>query len=84
MTQTINLGTFCHLYAEELTRARAERPADYIWPENELPAVLERMCLAFKRGTYSKDSLAIRRVCKRLHIKHTYQAINAYLKGEPA
>lgn len=71
------MQTFLGIYSEELKRAREERPDEYAWPVDELPRVLKRMTDALIRGTYNKDSIAIRRTCKRLGIKHTYQAINA-------
>lgn len=36
---------------------------------------------AFARGTYGKDTLAIKNTCKVLKIKHTYKAINTFLSG---
>lgn len=73
---------FIDIYAEELERAVKERPDDYGWPVSELPVVLEKMKAAFIRGSYNKDSLAIKRTCKRLVIKHTYKAINEAIKSE--
>lgn len=33
---------------------------------------------AFQEGVFSKDSVAIKRTCKHLGIKHTYTAMKEY------
>ena len=40
----------------------------------------EKMIPAFIRGSASKDGKGIQRTCKALGIKHTYKAINEFLK----
>lgn len=81
-----NLETFLTLYTEELTRSVREKPGEYSYPEAEVPTVMGRIRTAIERGNtfggVNKDSCAIRRLCKRLGIKHTYKAIDAYLRGE--
>lgn len=42
-----------------------------------LTAIMERGI-----GSVNKDSVAFKRTCKELGIKHTYKAIEAFLNGE--
>ena len=70
---------FLDTYYQELKRARREHPEEYRWPESEIFEVSARMEAAILRGTFNKDSRAFRATCKRLGIKHTYKAINAFL-----
>lgn len=47
-----------------------------------MPCQLARkMTLGLDCGTASKDGKAIRKVCQKLGINHTYKAIRAYLSG---
>jgi len=39
-----------------------------------------KMMAAFKNGSANKDGKGIQRTCKALEIKHTYKAINEFLK----
>ena len=39
-----------------------------------------KMMAAFIRGSANKDGKGIQRTCKALGIKHTYKAINEFLK----
>lgn len=76
-----NFDTFIQTYTEELKRAVTEHPEDYGWPVENVPTVVGKMAEAFKRKTYNKDGRAIKATCKRLNIKYTYTAINAYLEA---
>lgn len=76
-----NKEYFIQLYEEELARSIKEHPDKYFWPISELPAVVARMKVAFEKGSFNKDSLAIKSVCKRLNIKHTYTDIGAFFKS---
>ncbi len=76
---TTNFDTFAQVYAEELQKAVLAYPEEYVWPVENVPTVAQKMIQAFRAGTYNKDSRAIKATCKRLNIKHTYTAINAYL-----
>lgn len=69
---------FNRIYAEELARAVQERPDEYRFPADRVPTVAAKTRVAFSRGSYSKEGIAIARTCKRLGIKHTYAAMNAY------
>lgn len=66
---------FRAMYTEELTRAVAQHPDEYSWPPENVPIVVEQMLDAMRRGSYSKESYAIKAMCKRLGIKHTYTAL---------
>lgn len=65
-------------YADELRRAMREHPDEYV---STVPFITlyTRMLGAFDRGTYNKDSRAIRATCRRLGINHTYKAINEFI-----
>jgi alpha-D-ribose 1-methylphosphonate 5-triphosphate synthase subunit PhnI len=74
-----NFQAFMEVYEEKLIEAR--RRGDYEWPESELPQVLARMRAAIERGTANKDGPAFKATCKALGIKHTYQAINSFIRN---
>lgn len=77
------LTLFKYIYTEELKDSYKKHRDQYIWPENEFPQVIERMCRAIEKGSFNKDSIAFRNTCKVLKIAHTYKAINQYLnQGE--
>lgn len=73
---------FKTMYLEELANAREKYPEQYSWPREKLPEIAERMFDAMRRGTYSKDSKAIKAVCKRMGIKHTYAALELVISKE--
>lgn len=81
-----NLEAFMTVYAKHLEATRTKDTAGdyYCWPVSELPLVLGRMRQAIERGSFNKDSLAFKATCKELKIKHTYQAIRAFLSGVAA
>lgn len=74
-----NLDLFCDTYAHFLKEAHANYPSDYGFPASELPAVIDRMIAAIKRGTFNKDGRAFKLTCKHLKIDHTYKAITAFI-----
>jgi hypothetical protein len=74
-------ANFAMIYTEELARAVKDYPSEYRWPFKDVPVVAAKMLDAVKRGSFNKDSRAIRATCKRLGIKHTYTAIRDYLAG---
>ena len=78
------IHAFKSIYREELENAVRNFPQEYAFGLSEVNDVAHRMRLAFDRGSYNKDSRAIKATCKRLGIKHTYTAINAYLALENA
>lgn len=78
-----NRERFLTEYRAQLALAREQFPEEYVWPESELERVYGRMVEAIDRGSYSKDSRALRAVCRLLRIKHTYTGIRAYLEATP-
>lgn len=70
---------FCTVYYEELGRQMEKNPDHYL---KTLAATYTSMKYAIAKGEFDKDSLSFKATCKHLGIKHTYKAINAYLKGE--
>ena len=79
-----NFNTFIEVYTEELNKAVVNYPKEYAYSVEKVPEVVEKMAVGFRNGTYNKNSRAIKAACKRLNVKHTYTAINSYLKGEVA
>lgn len=75
-----NKEFFKFIYSICLKIAHKQYPCIYSWPESELLLVYERMCVAIEKGTFNKDGKAFQLACKSLKIKHTYQAINEYMK----
>lgn len=69
---------FCATYRSALADAFRDFPEEY---RGSLETTYNKMVDAFGKGTYNKDSRAIKATCKNLGIKHTYKAIKAYLKG---
>ena len=78
------LGAFHHQWNYGLTAtSNAIRLVDAIElgkrPESEFEAVFKRMIEAIERGSFNKDSIAIKNTYKQLKIKHTYQAIKEFI-----
>ena len=73
------LDTFTEEFRAALNLAVLMYPQEYAYPLSEIPAIVERMRVAFDRGSYNYDSRAIRITCKVLGIKPTRKAIEAYL-----
>lgn len=71
-------------FADEYTKALAECVADpkhgYFFGLDAVPAVAAKMIAATFDGTANYDGPAFKLTCKRLGIKHTRKAINAYVK----
>jgi hypothetical protein len=76
-----NLRLFCDTYRYYLAKAHNDYPQEYCWPREQLQTVGDKMCAAIERGSYNKDSRAFRDTCRELNIKHTYTAINAFIKA---
>lgn len=74
-----NKEIFFDVYMVELSAAIEKYPNEYAYSKAQVPEVVERMKMAFDKGSYNKDSRAIKRVCKILGIKHTYKAINEFV-----
>lgn len=76
-----NLDLWMQVFAEKLKEAIQQHPELYVYPLAEAEFVIHRMRGAFQRGSYNKDSHAIKAACKHFNIKHTYKAISAFLNG---
>lgn len=75
----IRAKKFGDLYLEKLTVAVQSHPEEYHYGVEQVPNVHQRMMDAVYKGTFNKDSKAIKDTCKDLGIKHTYTAIREYL-----
>lgn len=74
----VNADELKTVYAEELKRAIEEHPDQYWFGVDAVHAVVEKMFGAFRKRCYNKDTPAIKGLCKRMGIKHTYRDINAF------
>jgi len=70
---------FFAAYYAELDHAFATVPENYT---GSIDNTYNRMCYAILDGSFSKESVPFKSACKVLKIKHTYKAIQAYLRGE--
>lgn len=70
---------FHSAYALHLAKARQEKPDIYVWPVEELPAIVEKMMLALARGGANIDSPAIKAACKMVRIKPGIARIKMFL-----
>lgn len=75
-----NIDKFMEVYAKVLPEVRKEHPDLYTWPEEQTPQVLEKMKVAFEKGTFNHDGLAMRKTCKALGIKHTRTSMLTFFK----
>lgn len=76
-----NLDLWTAEYGRQLTKALAEHPQEYVYGLDLLPTVVDRMRIAFERGSYNKDGRAIKATCKVFGVKYTYAGINEFLRG---
>ena len=77
-----NEEVFLERYEAELRRALAERPDEYAWPVERVPAVAAKMTRGLALGWSNKDGIAIRRTCAALKIPYTYKGIQGFLREE--
>jgi hypothetical protein len=75
-----NLDKWIEIYRGKLVEAVAENPEQYVYPVTEVSRVVARMRDSFERGSYNKEGRAIKATCKHFGIKHTYTAINQFLR----
>ncbi len=70
-------------YEHELRAHRALVPDRYLWGDEKMPEVLERMRASFLRGPnhFNKNSHAIRATCKFFGIPLTFTAIDQFIRG---
>ncbi len=78
MTRQEYVAIFMGEYVPALEAAVAAQPTEYAYPVSEVPIVAERMRAAFERGSYNHTGYAIKLACKRLGIKHTRGAMEAF------
>ena len=74
-----NKEFFKLIYGIQLKRSKQSVPEAYAWDMNQLPVVLERMCQAIDKKSFSKDGAAFKLTCKVIGIPYTYKAIFSYL-----
>jgi hypothetical protein len=72
------LQNWLETYDYALREAHRLNPSDYVLAQGQ---TFQRMFRSFIEGSFNKDSEAIKAACKALKVKHTYKAINAYLRG---
>lgn len=77
-----NFETFMKAYCQNLYDAVRDHREEYCFGLDKVPDVVAKMKIAFGQRSYNKDSRAVKATCKQLGIKHTYSAINDYLKQE--
>jgi len=77
-----NFERFAEAYRRNIRRARERFPDQYVWPIEQVEMIADRMLAAVQRGSANKDSHAFKWTCKELGIKHTYKAINKFIKQE--
>lgn len=75
------LNAWMAIYTPLLEQMVLEHQDQYAYGKAQVPTVALRMRDAFASGSYNKDSLAIKKTCKALGIKYTYDGINTYLCG---
>lgn len=74
------LAQFEEVFRTELDRAIREHPGEYegMTPDS-VPVTVSRIMPAIARGKVNKDTPAMRATFKRLGIRHTYKALQAWL-----
>ena len=75
---TAHQSIFTAVYKESLTRAVKEFPAEYGFPIDNVPIVVQRMMKALNAGTFNHDGRAFKMSCKILSIPYTRKAILEY------
>lgn len=74
---------FQTILTEQYERLFEQDPEYSFSASRTTPAALaEKMTAGLKKGSANKDGTGIKNTCKALGIKHTYQAIRAFL-GAP-
>lgn len=73
-----NVCAFLETYKKHYLQCRIESPELYMGVSEH---VLARMTRSILKQNFNKDSEGFKRTCKELKIKHTYKAIESYLKG---
>ena len=82
MTRASQAQEFAKVYRIELERCVRTRPEQYWYPVEEVPAVVERMTLAFVASSYNHTGPAIRATCKKMGIPHSRRGLEAFFNAE--
>lgn len=80
MIRDYRLAQFMAIYTPCLAETLEKYPNEYAWPKADVPVVAARVREAIRNGTYNHDGRAIKATCKKLGIKHTRKAIQAFLE----
>lgn len=71
---------FTKIYVEELEKAIQAYPEEYGYlPYKSAKATVDKMVNAMLDGSYNKDGRALKAVCKRLGVEHTYKGLAAII-----
>lgn len=83
MSSYPNLNVWMERYEIELVKHRQENPGKYLWPDEKLVEVVDRMRQSFARGPghYNKDSHAIRAACRHFGIPCSFVHIDKFIRG---
>lgn len=82
ISNNTKLSTLRAVYTRHLEQAVKTHPQEYAWqPGVTIEVVVDRMMAAIERGSYNKDSRAIKATFKELGIKYTYTAMREWLKA---
>lgn len=76
------LATFMQAFRSNLAAAITENPHQYRYGLDNLDEVTRGMCNAVRLNGFDKDGRAMKATFKQLGIKHTYKALNEYLRQE--
>jgi hypothetical protein len=77
-TQSTGFQIFQEAYERQLHAAIDRYPSEYAYGHEQVAVVAPRMFAAMMRGSYNKDSRAIKATCRQLNIPFTYAAIGAF------
>ena len=75
-----NLQRFIETYNKCLRAAIDADPNPYLWDLEHFDEFIQRMERAINNRSFNKDSPTFRQTCKTLGIRHTYRAIDTFLK----
>lgn len=81
-TMNTNQKIFRDMLVEQYTQLFKEDP-DYAYSASRSTpeALADRMTESLTKGNANKDGVAIRNVCRKLKIAHTYRAIQGFLEN---
>lgn len=84
MSSLPRLNEWMERYEIELVKLRTDNPDRYLWGNEKLQEVVDKMREGFALGPgrYNKDSAAVRATCKHFGLPYTFSAIEKFLKGK--